>query len=191
MVTPAYTPEDERTRAVFYTLMNALCRPSELQTLAISNTDESCESFSEAAVCIAETLFDRETRFFADNTQLSTKIAAKCGIPSSMNQAEYVFASEWNDSLMQELESLPLGDHLFPDRSATIFIRGTNQKDQVYTLQGPGIEGQNICHFGGIPEAFWDLRNAKRTYPIGWDIYVLTGNQILGIPRSTNITKTS
>ena len=54
-------------------------------------------------------------------------------------------------------------------------------------VQGPGIKNQQHAKVDGIPEAFWDLRADACHFPLGWDIYLVDQQQVIGIPRSARV----
>ncbi|MCA9895218.1 MAG: phosphonate C-P lyase system protein PhnH, partial [Anaerolineae bacterium] len=62
--------------------------------------------------------------------------------------------------------------------------------DTSLSLSGPGIPPAqpNKIRVGGIPNAFWDLRDNANRYPRGWDVYLVDESRIIGLPRTTIIT---
>ena len=87
------------------------------------------------------------------------------------------------------LEQASVGDYLYPDRSATLVI-GCKWKDPTgarLRLSGPGIPQQTRVQIGGLPDAFWSLRERSSRYPLGWDIYLLSGRYVIGLPRTTRV----
>jgi alpha-D-ribose 1-methylphosphonate 5-triphosphate synthase subunit PhnH len=76
---------------------------------------------------------------------------------------------------------------LYPDSSAMFIIGCKLHKDVIRILQGPGIPEQQAVQIGGIPDGFWELREKACQFPLGWDVYFVDGNQVIGLPRSTQV----
>ncbi len=74
---------------------------------------------------------------------------------------------------------------LFPDRAATLLIGCQIGAGTPLTLSGPGVNGSVTLQVSGLSTAFWELRNRTRRYPLGWDIFLVDGAQVIGLPRST------
>lgn len=59
---------------------------------------------------------------------------------------------------------------------------------QALQLQGPGIEHKQILNVRGIPLQFWqELALNQTTYPLGLDVFLLSSNGVVGLPRTTII----
>jgi alpha-D-ribose 1-methylphosphonate 5-triphosphate synthase subunit PhnH len=54
-------------------------------------------------------------------------------------------------------------------------------------LEGPGIQSKTSLWVDGIPHEFWTLRAEKCSYPLGWDIFLVSGNRVIGLPRTTRL----
>jgi alpha-D-ribose 1-methylphosphonate 5-triphosphate synthase subunit PhnH len=61
---------------------------------------------------------------------------------------------------------------------------GTGQR---LRLTGPGIETFAEVALDGIAPAFWAMRAALCRYPAGFDLFLICGAQVIGLPRSTTI----
>jgi alpha-D-ribose 1-methylphosphonate 5-triphosphate synthase subunit PhnH len=53
-------------------------------------------------------------------------------------------------------------------------------------LTGPGIETHTDIALSGIP-GIWALRAARCRYPAGFDLFLICGATVMGLPRSTQI----
>jgi alpha-D-ribose 1-methylphosphonate 5-triphosphate synthase subunit PhnH len=54
-------------------------------------------------------------------------------------------------------------------------------------LTGPGIETALDIAIGGVDAALWPLRAARCRYPAGFDLFLIDGSRVMGLPRSTQI----
>ena len=56
------------------------------------------------------------------------------------------------------------------------------------TLHGPGIETAQTIAPAGLPERFWRERAALAPlFPCGIDFYLVCGDQLVGLPRTTQV----
>jgi len=53
-------------------------------------------------------------------------------------------------------------------------------------LQGPGIKTIREMSVG-VPRAFWDLRRDLCSFPDGFELLLIVGDAVIGIPRSTRV----
>ncbi|WP_117194376.1 phosphonate C-P lyase system protein PhnH [Rhizobium terrae] len=172
------TAEDTRSNATFDALMWALARPGVIQPLP-----DAC------LLLLAESLLDRECTFFSSDDGLGRQIAATGAYPAMLDEAEYVFTSLADGRNVAALSTLLAGNLLYPDASATIFspamidgAGGTRLR-----LSGPGVNGSIDLVIGDVDRSFWSLRAEAIRYPLGWDVYLLDCDRLVGIPRSTFI----
>jgi len=85
------------------------------------------------------------------------------------------------------LASLRIGTLAYPDDAATLFATARLGSGQRLSLTGPGIKDSVTIEIGGIDRSFWQMRRKAIRYPLGWDLYLVDGKRLLGIPRSTTI----
>ncbi|MFV0295633.1 MAG: phosphonate C-P lyase system protein PhnH [Hyphomicrobiaceae bacterium] len=81
------------------------------------------------------------------------------------------------------------GEERYPDKSATLIVQVVSLSGGMpVRLSGPGIDGTRTIAPQGLREGFWDevaANNAR--YPIGVDILLVSGDALIGLPRSTAI----
>ncbi|MFC5391930.1 phosphonate C-P lyase system protein PhnH [Bosea vestrisii] len=90
-----------------------------------------------------------------------------------------------------KLTAFNAGDDQFPDRSTTVLVQcaGLAGGDAV-TLAGPGIPGQRSIAPTGLRPGFWtEVEDNAALYPLGVDLLLVHGAQVLGLPRSTQIVE--
>ncbi|UXN02937.1 phosphonate C-P lyase system protein PhnH [Bartonella sp. HY406] len=168
--------QDELDNRHFEKLMKALANPG---------CDITCDNLSWATFC--ETLLDRETRFFFDEPTLRQKLQATGALPSSLPQAQYVFMSLENESDVEAIKHIAIGDLLYPEKGALLIAPAQFGVGTALKLSGPGIKGQKTIHIGGVHPEFWAMRNALISYPLGFDIFFFGQNSLIGLPRSTYV----
>ena len=54
-------------------------------------------------------------------------------------------------------------------------------------LAGPGIQHKSDLCVEHLPREFWRLRADKIHYPLGIDIFLVDGKQVVGLPRTTTV----
>ncbi|SEL21168.1 alpha-D-ribose 1-methylphosphonate 5-triphosphate synthase subunit PhnH [Bosea lupini] len=90
------------------------------------------------------------------------------------------------------LAAFNAGDDQFPDRSTTVLIQCAGfEGGEAVTLEGPGIAGQRSIAPIGLRPGFWaEVEDNAAVYPLGVDLLLVHGAQVLGLPRSTQIVGT-
>lgn len=156
--------------------MWALARPGTIRTLP----ELSLEG-------IAETLIDRECRVFSQDTALLPAIAATGATLGPAETADHAFLSLDGAAGLSVLSLLPVGSHAYPDEGATVFAAARLGEGRRLRLSGPGIETAIDVTVGGLPDEVWAIRSARCVYPTGFELFLIDGDRVLGLPRSTTI----
>lgn len=89
-----------------------------------------------------------------------------------------------------DLSAFDAGNDRYPDRSATVIVQCVALSGgPTVTLVGPGIDGECTIAPRGLHPRFWSevAINARR-YPLGIDLFLASGRDIIGLPRSTRVT---
>jgi len=165
---------ETRTNATFEALMWALARPGTVQDLP-----------APGMTGIAEALLDRECRVFCDDPSLGDRIASFGAAQVALPLADHCFLSLDKD--LDRLAQLAVGSALYPDAGATVVAEARIGSGQRLRLTGPGIESFAEIALDGIAPGFWPLRAALCRYPAGVDLFLVSGMQVIGLPRSTLI----
>jgi alpha-D-ribose 1-methylphosphonate 5-triphosphate synthase subunit PhnH len=176
MAHPVYTAAEARNRETFLALMWAFSYPGRIYTLPAGDPLDS----------IATTLLDLETSFFTPDATLTTQLARTSARALPPETAAYHFYPDFNVDLFEHIQRASRGSMLFPDEAATLIVGCAFGMGTTLRLTGPGIAGEQTIS-ATLPEAFWALR-AQAHFPMGWDIYLLDGTHLIGLPRSTHIT---
>lgn len=164
-----------RCNATFEALMWSMARPGEVRTMP------------EAGLAgLIETLVDIECVVFADDEALKAHVSHTGALlVADPAQADHVFLSSLDD-VVALLPGLRLGSALYPDDGATLAANAVHGHGHRLRLTGPGIEGARDVVLGVSP-AFWDLRARLCAYPEGFDLLLVDGQAVIGIPRSTKV----
>lgn len=165
-----------RTNATFAALMWALSRPGTVQTLP-----------DAGAHGIAEALLDRECRVHAPDAALRAFVATTGAALTVAALADHAFLSLDGADGLAELGEVPVGSALYPDAGATVVAAARLGAGQRLRLTGPGIETVTQVALGGLHPGVWPLRAARCLYPAGFDLFLIDGAQVMGLPRSTQI----
>ncbi|MBN1312776.1 MAG: phosphonate C-P lyase system protein PhnH [Anaerolineae bacterium] len=173
------TTQEALTQQVFAGLMWALSYPGQAYPLP----DDGLSAFS----AIGETLVDLETSYFTPHAGLDRYLSQLGGRSKSPNEALYQFYPTLDKSDLANLRHAPTGSYLVPDESATLVIGAAIGAGRGLRLSGPGIQGENDISIGDLPLEFWALRAQMRAYPLGWDIFLVGNDRVLGLPRTTHV----
>lgn len=170
------TPSDfeTRTNATYDALMWALSRPGMVRHLPTSGPE-----------AIVETLLDRECAVYCDDPALS-QVAVRAGAHLAAPQtADHLFFTGAPDPGL--LDTLPQGSDMYPEDGATLVIPAQLGAGAKLRLTGPGVNGVQEVLVAGVSPDFWAARARVMRYPMGFEIFLLDADQVMGLPRSTQI----
>jgi alpha-D-ribose 1-methylphosphonate 5-triphosphate synthase subunit PhnH len=131
-------------------------------------------------------LLDLEVSFFAPPGVLAGQLGRTGARPVDAGEADYVFLPSADAVDPALVGRLRVGEHLYPDTGATLFVPGRIGAGASLRLSGPGIPGMRMVDIAGLPAPFWEARNRACAYPLGLDVFVV-GDGVIGFPRSTMI----
>jgi alpha-D-ribose 1-methylphosphonate 5-triphosphate synthase subunit PhnH len=177
MQTPLYSQSEALTHDTFHALMMSLAFPGRPHQIPEH----------DVFYAIGETLLDIETTFFTPDAALSAVFTRLGSRAVDVHTAAYIFIPTLTDAHLSDLALASTGTMLYPDQSATLIVGATFASGESFSLTGPGIkpdEPQSI-QIGGVPAAFWELRARVCHYPLGWDVFLVDGRQVIGLPRTT------
>ncbi len=177
MTPPPYAPDEARSRETFLALMWAFSYPGRMYTLPSE----------DAFALIGDALLDLETSFYTPDPDLNRALlrtGARALLPES---AAYHFYLAMTPQMLNDVKRASIGTMQYPDEAATLVIGCGLGRGEVYELAGPGVNGQLTMQAAGLPADFWTLR-ANR-YPLGWDVLLVEGGRVIGLPRSTTVRR--
>lgn len=172
LATPSPSPAETRDNASFDGLLWSLSRPGLPRTLPEPG---------EASIIAA--LLDRECRVHSADPLLMPEIMRTGAELVDIEYADHVFFGTMTAS--EPFAQIAIGSDLYPDDGATIIIRAGFGTGQTLRLTGPGVDGSITVQVDGLPDGFWAARAAHIRYPMGFDLLLLDGDQVIGVPRST------
>ncbi len=187
---PGFEQPVEQAQQVFRAAMKAMASPGLVcQTVGV----EALGSLQPATLAVALTLLDGDTPVWldeaADRTEVRDNLRFHCNCPFAQNPSVTAFAIVANPLMMPALEAFPIGDELYPDRSATLILQvGSLGDGESFALSGPGIKDKAVLKVEGLPGDFigqWQQNHAL--YPCGVDLILTSGHSMAALPRSTRI----
>ncbi|MGD1871297.1 MAG: phosphonate C-P lyase system protein PhnH [Neomegalonema sp.] len=176
--------------ASFRTILNAVARPGSPQTVAAKTL--AAAPLSLAATTALLTLADadapvwRTPDVWSDATDHLIRFCVGAAPVSHSGQAAFVCG---RFGAIEALE-LPAGSPDYPDRSATLIIEtdgfAAEPDALALKLSGPGVDGVALLHVAGFGSAFARfLQQTAAQFPLGVDLLLTHGDQVVGLPRST------
>ncbi|MDZ4718025.1 MAG: phosphonate C-P lyase system protein PhnH [Roseiflexaceae bacterium] len=177
MSAPLRTAAESQAQATFTALMWALSYPGSPQALPRTK--------ATGILAIAEALVDLETSYYTPDPQLDQQIAQMGARRRDPDRAMYQFFPQLCSADLGVLWVAPIGTFRDPDQSATLVIGCQLGDGSRFRLRGPGIQGSTELRVGGLPDGFWALRAASNRYPLGWDVLLVDGERVIGLPRTT------
>lgn len=178
MSVPAMTPAEVRQHAAFTAMMWALSYPGRPQRLPAAGLP--------AFTLIGETLVDLETGYYTPDAALAAALARTGGRAMPPDLAPYQLYPRLDEVALAGVAAAPVGTYLDPDLGATLVLGCVLGEGPTLTLAGPGIARAITLRVGGLPASIWRLRAAS-PYPLGWDILLVAGDQLVGLPRTTAV----
>lgn len=182
-----------QSQGAFRALLAALSEPGLVRDVG---TAVAPPSGLEAATAVALlTLADYETPIWLPAALRDGRAGAwlrfHCGAALVDDPARAAFAVIDGAATEPKLAAFNAGDDQFPDRSTTVLVQcGGLAGGEAVTLEGPGIPGRRAIAPTGLRPDFWaEVEGNAAAYPLGVDLLLVHGAQVLGLPRSTQIVE--
>lgn len=171
---PLPSPMETEANETFEALLWALSRPGQPKGLP-----------SAGEKPILRALLDRECKAYSADPALMPAIMGTGAVLSDLPEADHVFLGKL--SSLEPLDQIALGSDLYPDEGATVVLRAVLGHGPGLRLTGPGIETRLDMQIDHLPRGFWERRRQLSRYPMGFDLFILDGAAVVGIPRSTEV----
>jgi alpha-D-ribose 1-methylphosphonate 5-triphosphate synthase subunit PhnH len=192
---PAWEDPVHGAQACFRAVLRAMSEPGSVVDLSASTSISLAApaplQLASTALCL--TLLDYDTPLWLDAAARAPAVLDylrfHCSVPVVQQQDNAQFALLAEPAALQLLE-FAQGDPAYPDRSATLWLQVPSLQDgPALVMRGPGIPGERRFAVAGLPADFFSQwqRNAAQ-FPLGLDIVFCCGSQLLGLPRSTQLT---
>lgn len=164
----------------FRAILDALSRPGTIHDLTGATPPAP---LSPAAGVVLLTLADGTTPVHlagaADTSETRQWITFHTGAPLvAAEQATFALGT-WDG--LHPLDRFAIGTPEYPDRAATLIVELPALSTKGPRLTGPGIQTQATL---SLPETA-AFRANHALFPLGFDCFFTSGQQIAGLPRST------
>lgn len=159
-------------------LLWKLSRPGQLRELPGSGT-------ADAQACIVAALIDRECGVFCADPMLMPIVARTGAMLTDLTKAGFAFLGRHCELTM--LGGLACGSDLYPDDGATAVVQVSHDTIPLLRLSGPCVDGAITVQMDGLPAGFWEKRHEPIRCPMGFELYLIDGLQVMGLPRSTTV----
>lgn len=182
-----------QSQSAFRALLAALSEPGLACDIGVSV--EAPVGLEPATAVALLTLADYETSIWLPAALRDGPAGAwlrfHCGAALVDDPARAAFAVIDGAVPEPKLAAFNSGDDQFPDRSTTVLVQCAGlEGGEVVTLEGPGIAGQRTIAPSGLRPDFWaEVEGNVALYPLGIDLLLVHGAQVLGLPRSTQIVE--
>lgn len=184
---PQSSAAETLARETFQALLSALSNPGHM--FALPGTALSTR---QACLQIGLTLLDLETSFFTLDPALGAALGQNGARLLPASSAAYlffpdsaVFTGPAAAQTLTCIEQAAVGTVIDPDDGATLIIACGLGAGRLLHLQGPGIQDRTEVRVDHLSPDFWQLRAAKIRYPLGIDLFLVDGGQVVGLPRTT------
>ncbi len=189
----AFTEPVFQSQAVFRALMDAMARPGMIAPLGVSATPPA--PLGPGAGAIALTLCDDGTPVWLSpalaNSSVPAWLSFHTGAPLTDVRPEARFVFVEAGGMVPGFDQFALGTQEYPDRSATLVLEiAALEGGAELVATGPGIKGETIVSPIGLPGIFLTLSAENRSlFPRGVDLILITGTNILCLPRTTRLCR--
>lgn len=173
------TPAEAQEQQTFRALLTALSYPGRTQRLPVRA--------AAAQATIGATLLDLESSFYCPEPMLVAQLQRTGASAAPPATARYHFYPSLAEHDLETVAVAAIGSYSFPDENATLILGCQLGAGQTLALRGPGIRGSTTLRLAGLPNALWTLRAEVMRYPLGWDIFLVSGAQVIGLPRTTTV----
>src|SRR5262249_898199 len=178
-------------QSTFRSVMEAMARPGSVQHVAATLGAPRPMMFGTAAIAL--TLFDHDTPIWLDAAMSAQEVVRwlkfHSGAPVIADSSISSFALIGNAAGVPEMSCFALGSSEFPDRSTTLIIQVESlRRGRSYQLCGPGIDGTAELRALLEPkDLFVRLAVNETLFPRGIDVVLVSGEEIVAIPRTTRL----
>ena len=180
-------------QSTFKTLMDCMARPGTIATLSAPSAPPL--PMGPGAGVVALTLCDHDTPVYLSPALMEAGVqgwlAFQTGSLLTEDRADAAFAFFETGAVLPALSTFSMGSQEYPDRSTTIVAELPDLTGGAkFTFSGPGIDGETIAAPQGLPPHFENMwRENAALYPRGVDLILVSGADILCLPRTTAISK--
>ena len=189
LLRPGFAEPALDAQRCFRTLLSAMAHPGRVHALEVAVEPPPALMPGSAALCL--TLLDAETPLWLDaacaDDETRAYLRFHCGCPLVGDSRTAAFALV--GGALPPLDDFAQGDDLAPEDSATVIWQVESLEDDgPLRLAGPGIDGTRALGISPLPRNFLqDRTRGHVAFPAGVDLILVSGNRLVGLPRSTRI----
>ncbi|BCL68089.1 carbon-phosphorus lyase subunit PhnH [Vibrio nigripulchritudo] len=191
-VKPGFNDPIHDAQCVFRLVLNAVSMPGSTQTMP---SDLSFGGANSATTQILLALSDSTTPIwlsenFLEDTELTQNLQFHANTPLTSPAESASFALLDHQQTMN-VNDFCWGSAEFPETSTTLLIQVSSlQKGTPLSLQGPGIDGHKNIQVEGIhPDLLAQIQAIHSSQPLGIDVLLTCGCELMALPRTTQITQ--
>jgi alpha-D-ribose 1-methylphosphonate 5-triphosphate synthase subunit PhnH len=174
---PTRSDFEAQTHATFDCLMWALAYPGRVSQLVLPAT-------LSPFAAIAYALLDLETSAYSDDPALQKVLSAIGAKQKPSEQAHYLFFQQLPTP--EVLRGIRRGTPLMPETAAMLVLATRFGVGQKVRCTGAGVQSSQEFMVD-LPPEFFAVREEVIAFPIGWDVLLLDGANVIGLPRTTRI----
>ncbi len=175
----------------FRTALDALANPGIVHTIDVELPDVG---IPVGALAMLLALVDGDTPLWAspsvsESTRTYLRFHSGARFASFHSASAFAYVAAVDE--LPDISSFSAGSAMSPEDSTTIivcvddFISGATA-----VLDGPGCREPRRVSPAGFTDSLWDeLAKNHARFPIGVDLLLIAGRDIVGIPRSTRIDR--
>ncbi|BDG20181.1 hypothetical protein TthSNM11_23840 (plasmid) [Thermus thermophilus] len=168
---------EKRAQETFRALLMALAYPGRVFPLRGPSPEE-------ALLRVAEALVDGSVGVHGPGFLLEALRAQ--GVRSALPQeADFLFA-EGPGGLEDLARRARVGHPLSPEEGATLVAAVPLGRGPLLRVTGPGVEGEAFLR-APLPRGFLEVREARLAYPLGFEVFLVDGRGVVGLPRTAEV----
>lgn len=191
-ITAGLNNPGHQSQQIFRQVLKVMSEPGLVEQLPEL---ESLPPLDNACYGLILSLLDQSTPLLlsAEFNQPSVRqnLSFHTGVPFTDVAAEAAFVLAFAGEI-DSLTAYNKGSAEYPETGASLILRvnGINNGcGTTMTLSGPGIPGQRLLQLDGISDTLCQyLTERPDEFPSGIDLLICCGNQLVCIPRSTQVT---
>jgi alpha-D-ribose 1-methylphosphonate 5-triphosphate synthase subunit PhnH len=186
---PGFSDPVHDAQNTFRALLNALSHPGKPHVISATLTPPVGLIPACGAACL--TLFDLETWVwlspaFQTDVKAWLQFHTGCRFTPHPQSAHFAILPDMDAKF--SLDHFNMGTAEQPEQSTTLLIQlQTLMGGQSVLLKGPGIQDQQGINLP-LPDEFWqEWHKNTQNYPLGIDIFFISQNQVIGLPRTAQL----
>ena len=153
---------------------------------------EGLDSLQAVSWALLQALLDADVKVHLGDSVSTNKVRSNvlfhtgCELTADKTQADFIVC-DLATALTWDWRSLKRGSERSPEHSATLIIQVDALQGEAHSVwQGPGIEHQRDMNTV-LDKTFWLKRAAAMAFPLGVDVILVAGQDLIGLPRTTQV----